>query len=195
MFESIREVFGQGFSLNSKDLMALTAITKWKEIKRGEHIIRVGDLNYHAIVVLRGLLSHYIVDEEGVEKTLFFVPEKIGTGAMQTLTNNLPADENIIALEDSYLLMFDLRELEKLAENNISILKVLNQQYKKIIAKISEHIRFLTVLSPEERYFSFCQTYPNLEQRIKQKYLASYLGITPTSLSRLRARAAKDKKL
>lgn len=70
-------------------------------------------------------------------------------------------------------------------------MKLKNLAFKEIITSNVEQIKFLTILAPEERYVLFCKTYPKLQQRIKQKFLASYLGITPTSLSRIRARLAK----
>ena len=66
-------------------------------------------------------------------------------------------------------------------------------EYKDTILHNVEHIKFLSLLTPEERYEYFISKYPDLEQRIKQKHLASYLGVTPTFLSRLRARIVKIK--
>ena len=192
MFDTIKEAFSHFAFLTPKDLLQIASIAKFKRIKKGEHFIKVGDMNYNGAMVISGLLSYYVIDEQGNEKTLFIAAEKMNAGAMQTLFNSKPADENIIALENTLVVMMDIRKLEKLGVNNIRILKLLNQSFKQVISNAADHIRFLTVLTPEQRYDYFCKAYPNLEQRVKQKYLASFLGITPTSLSRIRARRKPD---
>lgn len=192
MFEEIKEAFRQFTFLSPKDLAELASVIKLKQLKKGEHLVKVGEYNYNAVKVLKGLLYHYIVDEEGAEKALLFAPEKMNSGAMQTTLMGKPADENIVALEDTLMLCADTRELEKVTDKNIRIQKMVNQLYKQIIAEAAERIRFLVINTPEERYLHFRKTYPNLEQRIKQKDLASYLCITDTSLSRIRSRIAKS---
>lgn len=192
MFEKVKETFREFTFLSPKDLIELASVIKLKQLKRGEHLVRVGEYNYLAVKVLKGLLCHYVRDKNGIEKALLFVPEKMNSGAMQTTLYRKPADENIIALEDTLMISADVRELDKLAATNIRIMKMLNQSYKQVIAEAAERIRFLIAHAPEERYQHFCKTYPHLEQRVKQKDLASYLGITPTSLSRIRARIVKS---
>ncbi len=192
MLEKISDALKEFTFLSPKDLFQLASIAKLKYVSKNEHIVKAGEYNYQAIKVIKGLLSHYVIDKNGYERTLLFVPEKMNSGSLQTTINRKPSDENIVALEDSLLLTIDIRELEKLASASINILKLLNQNYKQIITEAALRIKFLIVHSPEERYVHFCQTYPHLEQRIKQKHLASYLGITVSSLSRIRARISKQ---
>jgi CRP-like cAMP-binding protein len=191
MLEKVKEVLKEFYFLSPKDILQLASIAKLKHMTKGEHLVKVGEYNYQAVKVISGLLSHYVIDKNGYERTLLFVPEKNNSGSLQTTINGKPADENILVLENSILLVMDIRELEKLAINNISILKLINQSYKEIITEAASRIRFLIVNSPEERYTHFCKTYPHLEKRVKQKDLASYLGITVSSLSRIRARISK----
>jgi CRP-like cAMP-binding protein len=191
MFEKIKESFSQFTYLSPKDLIDLAAIIKLKQLEKGEHLVRIGDYNYQAVKVLNGLLCHYVMDENGMEKALLFVPEGMNSGSLQTNLYRKPADENIIALENTLMICMDIRELDRLAADNIRIMKMVNQSYKQIIAEAGERIRFLIAHTPEERYLHFSKTYPNLEQRLRQKDLASYLGVTPTSLSRMRARLVK----
>lgn len=191
MFEKAKEVFKEFTFLNPKDLFQLATIIKLKSVAKGEHIVKEGDYNYHGIKVIKGLLSHYVIDSNGAEKTLLFVPEKKYSGSLQTTLAGKAADENIIALEDSLLLLIDIRALEKLADGNLRILKMLNQSHKQVILDAGKRIKFLIAHSPEDRYLHFNKTYPKLEQRVKQKDLASFLGVTVSSLSRIRARIVK----
>ena len=191
MFEKIKEAFSQFTFLGPMDLLQLAAIAKLKTVKSGEHIFKEGELNFDVVIVVKGLLRHYIIDKNGEEKTLLFVAEKGQSGMIETIFDNKPTVENVMALEDSILLKFDTRKVDKLVKHNIQLMRLQNQTFKRVISGNVEQIRFLTVLTPEERYMWFCKAYPNIEQRVKQKHLASYLGVTPTSLSRMRARLAK----
>jgi CRP-like cAMP-binding protein len=192
MFEQVKEAFSQFTFLSPKDLLQLVSIAKVRTVIKDEHLLLVGDLNYNISIVVKGLFRHYVLDENGEEKTLLFVPEKKVTAMIDTLFHNNPSTENIVALENSIIVKIDYRAFEKLASNNIRLLKVQNQALKDIIVGNVEHIKLLNLLTPEERYAYFCKTYPDLEQRIKQKYFASFLGITPTSLSRIRGRLGQE---
>lgn len=191
MFEKIKEAFSQFTFLSPKDLIQLAVIAKLSTVKSGEHVFTQGDLSYDTVVVVKGLLRHYFIDKNGEEKTLLFVPEKKQSAMIDTIFHNKPAVENVMAVENSILLRMDIRKLDKLIADNTRLMKLQNQALKEVISGNVDQIRFLTILTPEERYTYFCKTYPDLEQRVKQKHLASYLGVTPTSLSRMRARLAK----
>ncbi len=188
MFETIKEGFKQFTFLNPKDLIELATIIKIKHVKKGDHLLKVGDYNYNAVIVVKGLLCHYLINENGTEKILLFAPEKKNSGSLKTIMLGESADENIVALENSILICADSRDLDKLAKRNIRVSNMLNKSYKNIIVEAALRIKFLIAFTPQERYTFFCETYPNLEGRIKQKHLASYLGITNTSLSRMKAK-------
>ena len=192
MLDNIKEAFSQFPFLNPKDLLLIASSVKIKTIKKDEYLIKEGELNYQVVMVLKGLFRHYIIDKNGLDKTILFVPEKKMTGSSATYLHHHPSTENVVALEDSLVLMMDNRVFDKIAANNIRLLKMQNQALKQIISSNVDNIAFLTVYTPEERYAYFSKTYPDLEQRIKQKHLSSYLGITATSLSRIRARMLKS---
>lgn len=188
MLDKVKEAFSQFTFLGLSDLVQVASITRFKRIKKNEHLIQAGDLNYSVYVVLSGLLQHYVIDKNGVEKTLRFAPEKHPAASMDTLFLNEQATEYVMALENTIILYFDSRAFDKIASKNIRLLTVQNRTLRDLIKANVTHIKFLSVMTAEERYASFSAQFPDLEQRVKQKYLASYLGITPTSLSRLKAR-------
>lgn len=192
MLEEIKKAFRNQPFLTPKDIFQMASIAGLRKIKAGEHFLQAGDMNYKAVIVLSGLLAHYVWDKDGNEHILLFVPEGMNTGALQTAINDKPADENIIALEDSILLTFDRREMEKLAHDNTRLLRMIIERQKLVISQAAERIKFLTLFSPEERYNYFNTTYPRLESRVKLKHLASFLCITPQSLSRIRSRIAQS---
>lgn len=92
----------------------------------------------------------------------------------------------IQALEDSEILIAEILEFEKIVQDNYQLLLF----YKKILDEAlimkEEHAISFKLLTTTERYLQFKEQYPGLEERIKQHHLASYLGITPVTLSRIR---------
>jgi len=192
MLEKLKQALSSYTFIGPRDIFQLVSISTFKSIKKGEHIIRMGELNYNGIFVLHGLLRSYTINEDGIERTMLFVPEKKNVGSYQTILRNQPSVENIIAIENSLAAITDFRKFEKLALSSPSLMLFQNKIMKEVLAFTVDQVWFHLVLTPEQRYLKFREQFPKLEQRVTQKDLASYLGITATSLSRLRARIAKS---
>jgi CRP-like cAMP-binding protein len=93
-----------------------------------------------------------------------------------------------VAIEKTYVATADFRLFEKMASKSPAILKLQNKILKEVLSFTVDQAWFHMLLTPEQRYEKFLKEYPTLEQRVLQKDLASYLGITPPSLSRLKSR-------
>lgn len=191
MIEKLKQALNNYSFLGPKDIFKLISISRFKSIKRGEYIVRVGEMNYSTVLVLKGLLRSFIINEKGNERTMLFIPEKKNAASYQTVLRNKPSVENIIAVEDSWIAISDFRKFDKLSRDSPSLMLYHNNIMKDVLAFTVDQVWFHLVLTPEQRYLKFRELFPRLEQRVTQKDLASYLGITATSLSRLRARMAK----
>lgn len=191
MLEKVKEAFSQYTFLTPADLFQLAALTQLITVKKGEHIIKVNTINHNAYMILKGLVRYYVLDHNKVDKTLVFMDRKNSFASLDGIMNGRAAKENIIAMEDCLLLQIDMRAFNKLADKNIRLLKFQNREFQKLIIKASAHLKNYTILSPEQRYEVFIKEHETLVQRVPQKYIASYLGVTPTSLSRLKARYLK----
>lgn len=144
------------------------------EIKKGEILQRKGDLNSKVYTVESGLLRSYSIDEKGKEHIFMFAPE--GWIMADNVSANEEADLYIDAQEDSIVSIqskndHTLHDSRKLV-NRISVLQ------KRVIMLMSA--------SAAERYNHFINTYPQIIQRVPQRMIASYLGTTPETLSRVR---------
>ncbi len=177
--------------VNLENLRLIYYLGKIKTVKEGERVINIGDSNNKGIFVLKGLLRSFILTADGEERTLLLSKQGMHAGSHATIFYNKPSIESIDAIEPSVLLLFDTNELETLSKNNSNLILLGNKILQKSLAEAIERIIFYTVFSPEERYISFRDKYPDLIQRVPQKYLASYLGITTVSLSRIKSRTAK----
>lgn len=193
MEESIIEYFRTFPFIGIDDIKLIYSLGKLRRIKAGELVIKAGEINYNGIFVLKGLLRNYVITDEGEERTLLFCKEGEHTGSSSTIFHDKPSEEYIEAIENSVIFILNSVAAEKLASKHPKLLKLQNNILKKVLAESVERVIFFTTLSPEERFKQLCTKQPNLVKRVPQKYLASYIGVTIVSLSRIKSRI-KDKK-
>lgn len=148
------------------------------KIKKGQIIQRKGDLNSKVYQVESGLLRSYSIDQKGKEYIYMFAPENWIVA--DTVSPESPCELFIDALEDSIVIQIE-KDLTTITDN---------QKLIKRIEVLQKRIIMLMSSSAIERYEHFIQTYPDIVQRVPQKMIASYLGITPQALSTLRAEIA-----
>ncbi|WP_299519357.1 Crp/Fnr family transcriptional regulator [Winogradskyella sp.] len=151
-----------------------------RAIKKGEIIQRSGELNSKIYHVHEGLLRGYSIDEKGKEHIFIFAPE--GWTIADNQSPEAPCDLFIDALEDSIVTVHE-KDISKEHQNVKPLVKRLAVLQKRIIMLMS--------YSAKERYAHFLETYPNIIQRVPQKMIASYLGITPEALSTLKRKLIK----
>ncbi|MDR9417033.1 MAG: Crp/Fnr family transcriptional regulator [Gracilimonas sp.] len=146
-----------------------------KKFKKGEIIQYQGDVNTKVYYVEAGLLRSYTIDENGKEHIFMFAPE--GWIVADSLPPDSPCELFIDALEDSMVKVVE-KEDDTIEHNESKLIKRISVLQKRIIMLLSS--------SATERYEYFLDTYPNISQRIPQKMIASFIGITPQALSTLR---------
>ncbi|RPA68023.1 Crp/Fnr family transcriptional regulator [Cyclobacteriaceae bacterium YHN15] len=180
-------------SLTEDEKSALLSLDLFRTVKKGTILLKEGQQSKESYFVLKGCIrTYYILD--GEEKTTAFYTE------MEALTppcviNKTPSEYYVSCIEDSILLVSNS---DTEAEMNSKFPKfelMCRKLSEELLAK--ERIDFdeFKTSSPEERYLNLLQKRPDLIQRVPQHQLASYLGIKPQSLSRLRARILeKDKR-
>lgn len=145
-------------------------------VKKGQILQRSGEMNSKAYVVKSGLLRSYYIDEKGKEHIFMFGPE--GWIISDYLGAYEPSILFIDALEDSIIDVF-----EKKLEGDV---KVDVEKIFKRVGVLQRRLIMLMSSSAIERYEHFIQTYPLIVQRVPQRMIASYLGITPEALSKVK---------
>ena len=144
-------------------------------VTKGQILQRSGELNTKVFAVESGLLRSYSIDNNGKEHIYMFAPEKWIIA--DNCEINIPCDLFIDALENSTVIVTDKEVAKKNSKNN----SLINR-----IAVLQKRIIMLMSSSAIERYQNFVETYPDIIQRVPQRMIASYLGITPEALSRVR---------
>ncbi|RRB02487.1 Crp/Fnr family transcriptional regulator [Larkinella rosea] len=163
-----------------------------KKLRRKQFLLQEGDIDKYIAFVDKGLLRVYTVDEKGVEHIVQFAPEGWWASDLYSYLTGEPARYNIEALEDAELLLLDQASNERMVQ---VVTKM--ERYLRLILQnnyVATHRRLVNSLSQsaEEKYREFVQRYPDIVQRVPQHMIASYLGITPAFLSRIRGRKPSD---
>ena len=148
-------------------------------------MVRPGDLTNSVYYVEKGCLRSYLVDSNGKEHIFQFAPEDWVISDEEALSDRKPALFFIDAIEDSIVRIANqpdhiLSDIDR--ETALEVLESLRRKVNAFRRRIIE----LLCAPADKRYSSFLQSYPDLAQRVPQKMIASYLGITPESLSRVR---------
>ncbi len=166
-----------------------------KKVKKGEILLRQGDICSHTYFVEKGLLRYYSIDKKGKENVLQFAPENWFITDRESVFFNQPSNYYINALEDSEILVLEKDFSEKIALKNKDFERFNLQLLHNHIRHLQKRIELLLNATAEERYLYFINLYPDIILRVPQHMIASYLGVTPESLSRVRKELAiKNKK-
>lgn len=149
--------------------------------------IRAGDIPQTIGFVVSGILRLYCADAKGNEFTKSFCAENSFVAAYSALLLKQPSHLYIQALEDTRLLVADYLTYRSLSESYLSLQRLNCRIAESLFIKKERREATLLFDDAKTRYLNFLEEYPGLEARLKQYQIASYLGITPVSLSRVRA--------
>jgi len=169
-----------------EDWDAIVQLTRLVRYGAGQVMVRAGERTERYAFILQGLFRKYYSDPAGRQFTRHFAGEDELVGAYHALITGEPSHITIEAIEDSLVLELPHAAATRLHEGRGSIAPLREAQRNYLAAERREYE--LLCLSPAQRYECFCTSHPGLLGRVPQYMIASYLGITPQSLSRLRRR-------
>ena len=155
-------------------------------------LLREGDESSLAFYIEKGLLRSYTIDEKGKEHIFSFASEGWIIADIDSQEFNHPAELFIDCIEDSEIVVFD-RKCFKLADLSEQQLRENANLLARRIAVLQKRVIMLMSVSAQERYSTFLKSFPKLVNRVPQRMIASYLGITPEALSKIRGQIAKGK--
>lgn len=152
----------------------------------GEHLHYPGDSEHKLIFVSSGLLRFYYLAEDGKESNKAFLSEGTFGGALAAAGMGLPLIYGVEALEDTSLLTADLSDLSALFDEHPIFDRFGRKLAEHILMRKELRMRALLQQNAGERYLALRRAQPDLVRRVPQYHLASYLGVTEASLSRLK---------
>ena len=158
------------------------------KIKKNDYFIKAGDSPDKLAYVVQGIFRIFYLSESGNESTLVFREEGRMLSAYSSFLENINSLYSFQALEDSILIYLSLADYSELVAEN-TCWQTITVKYSQMlfVEKEKREIGFLSD-DAEARYLTFINNYPKISKRISQYHIASYLGITPEFLSRIRKR-------
>lgn len=179
-------ISGFDFHISQDETSTLNAIFKPENIKKDAFFIRQGDLPYRIAYVVQGVFRSFINTEDGNDITKYFYMEKSILFSYAAYIQRTESSSSIQALEDSEILIANMADLEKALESDPDLAYLFKTKLDEVMLMKDRQVSSFKLLNSTDRYRQFLVDYPGLEDRVKQYHLASYLGITPVSLSRIR---------
>jgi CRP-like cAMP-binding protein len=162
------------------------ALWEFKKFKKNEFISKAGEVPKFSIFVLKGCLRQYVVDEKGEETIVYFAEERHFIGDLTSLRSKTASNYNFQAIEECELLTISAENWEKAFVEFPWWTNAHLAGYQKWTALLQQQIIERQTLTGEVRYLNLLKARPNLFQRVPQHYIASFLGISPETLSRIR---------
>lgn len=185
-FEHLRFAMKDWVALSELQWQTFSNVFYEKKLQADEHLLQPGSTTYELIFVTEGLLRFYYLSEEGVESNKAFVTEGNFAGPLAASGLNLPIMYGVEALEDTIILAADLNEFNTLFEEHPVFDRFGRMLAELILRRKELRTRSLLQKTAKQRYIDFRKEYPDLLKRVPQFHIATYLGVTEVSLSRIK---------
>ncbi len=164
---------------------------EFKKFKRNEFILKGGEVHEFSIFVLKGCLRQYLVNESGEESIVYFAEERHFIGDLPSIRNKIVSNYNFQAIEECELLVISSDNWERAFIEFPWWAQAHLTGYQKWATLLQQQISERQTLTGETRYLNLLKTKPKLFQRVPQHFIASYLGISAETLSRIRKKLVK----
>lgn len=169
----------------------INSISRVKKFNKGHTLIREGQTVRHTFFVINGCLRSYCIDKKGREHTLQFAIKEWWISDFIAIYNNVPANLYIESVSDSEVIEFNTEQLHNIYNVFSEFEAFQRENLERHVVSLHKRILNQLQLSASERYDLFLQQYSEIEQLTPNYHIASYLGITEQSLSRIRAEKAR----
>jgi CRP-like cAMP-binding protein len=191
MYLSFQSYLVERSGISVLEFQSLLPYLKEKEIPKGTILLQKGAICTHSFFVESGLLRAYSIDSSGKEHVIQFAPEGWIITDRSSVFFNQPSDYFIETIETSNVIYFSHDFINQASDISSSFRNYNERLLQNHIRQLQHRIQYLLEATAEERYLDFISIYPDLLLRVPQWMIASYLGITPESLSRVRKELAK----
>jgi CRP-like cAMP-binding protein len=192
MPENFKAYLKSKWGLTDEEVSQLHDFIKTREVRKDEYLLKEGQVCKHTFFVEEGLLRFYALNENGKADILQFASENWLVSDRGSVYFNQPSHYYIDAIENSVVVLIDDEFMDRVSIISPNFRKYNERLLQNHILHLNRRVRLLLGASAKVRYLDFITLYPDVLLRVPQWMVASYLGITPESLSRVRRDLAKN---
>lgn len=185
------DYFSRISPLSKEESEGIAESMRTKTFKRGEYLLKEGQISASTYFILEGCVREYILTD-GEEKTTNFFTEEQWAISLNSFAPQNSAKHNWICVEDTTVVVGDEQQAQVLFKRFPRFETISRTIMQAAFAQQKEALASYYTDSPEQRYLKLLKSRPGLVQRIPQYQLASYIGVKPESLSRIRKRIASN---
>lgn len=191
MFDTFRKYLQDKIALTDRDYDLIESVSLFKKFRKRQYLLQAGDVCRFNAFVLKGFLRLYYLDDKGHEHIMQFAPENYWTGDRESMDSGLPSKYDIDAIEDSEILLLKKEDFDMLRKTVPAFNEFVNDTLKKNVVVLQERIHASISLSADEKYNNFILKFPSISNRVPLHMVASYLGVSAETLSRVRSQSTK----
>ncbi len=169
-----------------EDLCRIEAVCHVRKFRKGQYLMHEGQIWRDVAFVSKGCLRTFSIDNSGKEHTVYFAVENWWTGDRQSFLTGEPTRFNIDALENSEVVVIERKNFDNLCKELPAFCNMINAILQRSFVVHQSRIHAYVSMSAKDNYLRFVEKYPNMSSRIPQNMIASFLGIAPETLSRIR---------
>ncbi|HYV94753.1 MAG TPA: Crp/Fnr family transcriptional regulator [Chitinophagales bacterium] len=171
---------------SNEEFDSLTALMQSTFFRKKEFVFTIGNICKYVGFVNKGCLRYFSTDAQGDEHILYFAFEEWWIGDLESFYSNEPTQNSLQAVEDCELFLMNLASFEKAREEIQPFNQYVTLRHRKGYTATQQRLLDARSENAEEKYLKLLEKSPGVFQRVPQRYIASYLGIKPESLSRIR---------
>jgi CRP-like cAMP-binding protein len=188
MYENFIKSLNQHLNFTNDEIDFIKTYLTPKKLRKKQYFLQEGDICKYIAFVEKGVLRSYTIDEKGTEHIMQFALEGWVISDLSSFLTGEPATYTIDALEDAELVLISKAAQEELLQKIPRYETYVRLLITNAYIALQKRINCTNSLSLEEQYASFTALYPNIVQRIPQHMIASYMGLTPETLIRIRSK-------
>lgn len=154
--------------------------------KKGEYVLKIGQFCQHLFLIVKGAVSYFRISQKGVKFNTWFSFENEIITDLESLVRNTPGVTDIVALEDCQMYAIHKNKLAALRKK-FHLIETISRRLMEEYLIVNDKRTFsIQSNSAGDRYTELIELHPKLNERVSQTYIASYLGITKETLSRIK---------
>lgn len=193
MYELFFQQFNEKVPLTAEEQETIKTFLTPKKLRKKQYLLQEGDICKYIAFVEKGALKSYVIDEAGTERITQFALEGWTISDLYSFLTGEPATYNIDAIEDAELILISKAAHEELLHQVPKYETYIRLQITGAYIALQRRLTSIISLPIEERYKNLTTLYPTIVQRVPQHMIASYMGLTPETLSRVRGRVTGKK--